>query len=591
MANIPPDKPFPTFSSEQAKDTVAVSQQDKLKSKISSVSLSVLAKNSEVVKPLPSEVVKPLPFVPPLPGTPIYLFKNPEFGLKNLFLRNLENLKTTYGLPLLQSFISQIESVDTLLEIWIELLQKPEEDSLEDLLVNVFQAIYEKDKDSSVIAYTQTGQRLKIKKRLADCIRPDDYEFFLDKFIEKNAHFSIALFSKKLYDKCMREVDARCTSDRTWRYLEFDFPPLSEGERICHALYRIYMAKPLDDLKGLTLDEFQHICFYFFEAGWGTKEEFLTKALCSFWNEITSTNSKKIKTCLEGIENGILDIGRQQDPNLFSGNLPHFVLLFSLGILFPTIQQKIRAGETSPFPVKPSELFSDITTLDPDTSRFIDKIRTLLLPPEEAIKNLKEVNQSNPESFPCIRAKHPQFSGSCTVKNLNSLLSMSSTAPSIIMHGGFTQHSIYAEVFKSGDKYYALVHNLGAGSDIHQKHHGNKIIPLALCFEEKENLIQFSKIFCKEETTDKEYLALVETHQFEVSDPESALPFVRSLSFIDSSRTNPMHSVYREFRKLQREIIRKLIDPTGSPSEVKEVASAKRKEQKKQKEGKATGGQ
>jgi hypothetical protein len=52
-----------------------------------------------------------------------------------------------------------------------------------------------------------------------------------------------------------------------------------------------------------------------------------------------------------------------------------------------------------------------------------------------------------------------------------------------------------------------------------------------------------------------------------------------------------MHSVYREFRKLQREIIRKLIDPTGSPSEVKEVASAKRKEQKKQKEGKATGGQ
>jgi hypothetical protein len=164
---------------------------------------------------------------------------------------------------------------------------------------------------------------------------------------------------------------------------------------------------------------------------------------------------------------------------------------------------------------------------------------------------------------------------------------MSSTAPSIIMQGGFVEHAVYAEIFRLDNQYFALLHNLGAGSWIHPRGHGNKIIPLALYFKDKENLIEFSKIFCKEDTTQKDYCALVQRHTFE-TDPESALPFVRSLSSIDSSRTNPMHSVYREFRKLQREIISKLINPTGPPSEVKEAASAKRKEQKK---GKATGGQ
>jgi hypothetical protein len=576
MAYIPPNKePFPTFSSGQAKDAVADSQKVELASKISSVSLSVLAKNSEVVKPLP--------FVPSLPGTPIDLFKNPDLRVKNFFLIALENLKATYDSPLFQSLISQIKTVGTLLEIWTELIKKPEEDSLEVLLVNVFQAIYEKDRDSSVTAYNQTGQSIKLKKLIADCIRPDDFYFFWEEAVEKNDPFSIALFSRKYYDKCER--------DGNKEHLVFSLKPASNepGARISHALYSIYNIQALDKLQGLTLDEFQHLCSYFFEAGWGTKEEFLTKALCSFWSEITSSVSTRIPLLLGNLENGILDIGDLQDPTLTSGNLPHFVLLFSLGILYPTIQEKIRAGETSSFKVEPVELRRDFAKLDPNSKekKFIDKIRTLLLPPEEAIKNLEEVDPLNPESFPCIRAKHQQFSGSCTVKNLNSLLSMCSTAPSIIMHGGFKYHSVYAEVFKSVDGYYALVHNLGAGYDIHQKPHGNKIIPLALCFQDKENLIEFSKIFCKENTTEQEYRALVDKHKFEVTDPKLVPPFVRSLSSIDSSRTNPMHSVYREFRKLQREIIRKLIDPTGSPSKVKDAASAKRKEEK----GKATGGQ
>ena len=110
-------------------------------------------------------------------------------------------------MQLFQSFISLIESVDTLLEIWSALLQKPEDDSLEDLLVDVFQAIYAKNRDSSFTAYTKTGQRLKIKKRIADCIKPEDSEFFLDKAIDKNAHFSIVLFLKNfMKKKFLREM-------------------------------------------------------------------------------------------------------------------------------------------------------------------------------------------------------------------------------------------------------------------------------------------------------------------------------------------------------------------------------------------------
>jgi hypothetical protein len=158
---------------------------------------------------------------------------------------------------------------------------------------------------------------------------------------------------------------------------------------------------------------------------------------------------------------------------------------------------------------------------------------------------------------------------------------MSSTAPSIILHGGFKHHSIYAEIFKLDNQYFALVHNLGAGSDIHRRGQGNKIKPLTLYFQDKENLIEFSKIFCKEDTTGDEYLASVKNYEFDETDPESSSPFVTSLSSIDSRRTNPMYPEYQKFRNLQKEMIRKLINPTGSPSDVKAQASDVRRNQKR----------
>jgi len=511
---------------------------------------------------------------------------NPRKSLRRLdtvsFLQTLE--PPLPSRKVFQGIIKQIKNVYTLLEIWNELIKKPEDDSLEDLLVDVFQAISAKNRDSSFTAYTKTGQRLKIKKRIADCINPEDYEFFLDKAIDKNAHFSIVLFFKKFYEKNVSE------GNKVDLYSKFTSTSL--GDRICLQLSFLMKVYPTR-FDTLTFGDFQKLYVDFFEAGWGKKEEFLTKALCCFWNAITSSNRGELKIGqevwiqrylvsmdLENLENGILDIGESYDPNLISENKPLFVLLFFVGILYPTIQEKIRANKTSPFLLKPEDLERDYANLAPNSKKFIDKICTLLLPPEEAIKNLEEVDPLDPESFPCIRAKHPQFSGSCVVKNFNSLLSMSSLAPSIIIEGGYKGHAVYAEIFKSDDKYYALVHNLGAGYDIHQVDHGNKMKPLALFFDKKEHLIEFSKIFCKENTTEREYRDLVTRYMFKVTDPESASPFVRSLSFIESHRENPMHSKYREFRGLQREIIRKLIDHTGSPSEVKATASAKRKWQK-----------
>ncbi len=454
--------------------------------------------------------------------------------------------------------------------------------------MDVFQTIYQKNRDSSFTAYTKTGQSIKIKKRIADCIKPDDYEFFLDKAIQKNAHFSMVLFLKKFFEKNVSEGD--------WDFLNKFIVNIREmipGQLICKTLLEIYSISPMGHSTYLTVGMFQHLGVDFFETGWGTKEEFISKALCSFWMKISSPDNEETKEGLENLENGILDIGVSQDPTLSSGNSALFVLLFSVGILYPTIQKKICDRGTSHFQVEPVELESDYAGLGLGPRRFIDKIRTLLLPPEEAIKNLEEVDPSNSESFPCIRAKHPQFSGSCAVKNLNSLLSMSSTAPSIIMQGGFKDHAVYAEVFRLEDQYFTLVHNLGGGLDYHPVNSSNKILPLALYFEKKEHLIKFSKMFCDGETTKEEYLKWIKAFALNsrnkniekeldrVHLKSSSMPFARSLVYPDKDRTNPMYTEYQKFRRLQKEIIRKLIDPIGSPSGVKAQASIVRRNQKR----------
>ena len=177
--------------------------------------------------------------------------------------------------------IKEIKNRDTLLEIWSELLLKPEDDSLEDLLVDVFQAIYQLNIDSSWTAYTKIGQRNEIKKRIADCIKPKDYEFFLEKVYETDDSFSMVLFLKK-----------RFGGSQGTRHDFFERGKIFDRKKNEHAY--LHTITPIlhinwvipDDLRYISLSDFQQLCVNFGKAGWGTKEEFVTKALCGFWNEI-----------------------------------------------------------------------------------------------------------------------------------------------------------------------------------------------------------------------------------------------------------------------------------------------------------------
>lgn len=101
-------------------------------------------------------------------------------------------------------------------------------------------------------------------------------------------------------------------------------------------------------------------------------------------------------------------------------------------------------------------------------------------------------------------------------------------------------------------------------------------------------------MFCDSETTKEEYLKWIkaialnsrnkdiEKELGRVHLKSSSMPFARSLVYPDKDRTNPLHTEYRKFRELQKEIIRELIDPTGSPSDVKAQASVVRRNQKRQ---------
>ncbi|MBM3197610.1 MAG: hypothetical protein FJZ61_06505 [Chlamydiae bacterium] len=499
----------------------------------------------------------------------------------------LKTLKPPYpALKAFQGIIGQIKGDNTLLEIWTELVQRPEDNLLGDLLVEVFQVIYQKKRDLAYEAISKIDQRNQIKKRVVDCIKADDCEFFFEKAIQENAPFLSVLLLKKIYDKKFSVGTSQ--SEFVQLIDKFCVGKQNTAIRICEKLLLINWDIPSQfDL--IYLSEFQELRVHFFEAGWGAKEEFLTKALCCFWNEIfrfigTRSDLSPLKGVLERFENGILDIGKSHLNFLPEGNNPVQFLLFSMGILYPKIREKIVATGNSTSQITPRQLAEDYRLLDPDSKRFIGKIRTLFLTPEEAIKNLEEVNLDDKDSLPCTRVKNKQQSGSCVVKNLDSLLSMSSKAPSIIMHGGFQHHAIYAEVFKCHGQFFASVHNLGEGCEHHLQGERKKILPLILIFENSDSLIAFSKKFCQIDLKIKEYLDLVESFALNSqnknlkSDIQRMLSLALSNSLADSLlipnkyRANPMHPKYREFRELQRWCIRNILHPTGAPSEPKQTA-------------------
>ncbi len=252
--------------------------------------------------------------------------------------------------------------------------------------------------------------------------------------------------------------------------------------------------------------------------------------------------------------------------------------------LISLFNDKIQKAPQSKPEIHLNELEDAIFKLDKSTLIQFDKIFTILLPPLEAIKKLKPFRQKDLKNLPSIRPKYPQLSGSCLVKNFNSLLSMSFDAPSIIVQGGFPSHRVYAEVFRGeDDKYFALVHNLGRASELHPFSEKGKIFPLALYFPTKTALNNFIVSFNANSETDytENLLKQVNLANFDESTLDSAIDKGIASSLKNHPKIPRENPVYKNFRGLQKRNLRLLIDASGAPDPKKEIATKSRKEEKK----------
>jgi hypothetical protein len=189
--------------------------------------------------------------------------------------------------------------------------------------------------------------------------------------------------------------------------------------------------------------------------------------------------------------------------------------------------------------------------------------------------------------LPSIRAKYSQSSGSCAVKNLNSLLSMSFDAPSAVINGGWSLHRVYAEVFRGEEnQYFVLVHNLGASCEMHEKSKDNKIFPLPLFFKSFAQLEHFAKAFRGINQSDYE-ACLKSAPKLTPGDlknfgPETINKKIAA-TLLDRPKKPRPNEVYKLFRSQQKELLEKLTTTMNSQTsqEVKRAILARRLEKKR----------
>jgi len=290
---------------------------------------------------------------------------------------------------------------------------------------------------------------------------------------------------------------------------------------------------------------------------------------------------------LESFRNASLDIGEEFSDKLKSGVHAKRFFLFTVGTFFPAICEKILKGDPlSEIFISADEIQEGLKTMGP-SKRLFNKIESLLSNPLERLKQLEPLKEEDLSQLPSIRAKYSQSSGSCTVKNLNSLLSMSFDAPSAVINGGWSTHIVYAEVFRGEEnQYFVLVHNLGASCEMHEKSKDNKIFPLPLFFKSFAQLEHFAKAFRGNNMSD--YKACLESApkltpgdlskfgQKTLNKKIAETLLVRS----KKPRTN---EVYKLFRSQQKELLEKLTTTMNSQTsqEVKRAIGARRLEKKR----------
>ena len=435
-----------------------------------------------------------------------------------------------------------------------------------EVLESVFNKITQAGKELSLSVYLSLTDNSQ-KKVLADKIEEKHLPFFFEKILETDDPFSLALFAKKINDpKILSKI--LIFSEKTLPLQEAFFLYLENWDNPKSK----YL--PRDDL-------FRTLCLNFIESGYGTKEEFLAGALNKFFSIFLN---KEGQETLERLENAALDIGRRHDPTLLEGNSKYLdFFIFSIALLIPTIQIKFQNIAEHPIQITSLELSEELQKLDPPTRNLLEKIFTIFFPPIEAVRRLAPIQRGDLQNLPSIRPKHYQYSGSCVVKNFNSLLSMSFDAPSLIILGGWPQHAVYLEVFKGEqDQFFCLLHNLGEGSDKHPKSREGKVFPLALFFPSSSKLNSFLQGF--DAQTEEGYFDLIDSQtklaDLKEEDLKSEINQEITKALNTQKKDPRKNPLYQEFRRLQKESLRQMLASFGNFGEIKRGALEKRKIEK-----------
>jgi len=433
-----------------------------------------------------------------------------------------------------------------------------------EILESVLRIISQVDKKLSLSVYLNLSDNWQ-KKIMVETIDKNDLPGFFEKILETDDPFSLALFAKKINDpKTLSTIYLFSEKILPSQKVFFLFLENWENPKAQYILGK---------------DRLQTLCLNFIESGFGTKEEFLTGALNKFFGAIKDKNGPQT---LELLEDAALDIRKADDPSSIKGNIDYFYLfIFSIATLFPTIQKKFQNIAEHPIQITAKEFSEELEKLDPSTRNLVEKIFTVFFPPKEAVKRLAPIQRGDLQNLPSIRPKHIQYSGSCLVKNFNSLLSMSFDAPSVIIKGGWPVHAVYLEVFKGEqDQYFCLLHNLGAESEKHSNSREGKVFPQALFFPSFSKLNSFLQRFPAQ--NEKAYSDLIDSQTNLANLKEGALEseinreITKALTKV-SPKENPL---YKKFRSLQKESLRQMLTSFGSIGEEKKGAIEARTKEK-----------
>jgi hypothetical protein len=275
------------------------------------------------------------------------------------------------------------------------------------------------------------------------------------------------------------------------------------------------------------------------------------------------------KSAAECLRNGALDIGPALDNRLSDGNTHLDVMWFSASMFFETITEKIRKLEIPSIDGMTTKEIDSIYSLFKTDSVFKKIVQIAFLKPDVHLDYLTPLNKKDISKLCSPKPKNPQYSGSCTVKNLNSLLSNDLGPNSVSFIGGWSSHAVYAEVVEGKDgHYFGLIHNLGSGSLAtgcrHTLSAEGKFFPLPIHFKDRISLEKFIKDFKSKSRADYENLVASATLKDVFQFQEKSVNRDLALKITNHNGFSLPSSKYKEYRSAQKDLLKKLAQIKGS---------------------------